>query len=237
MAHRDIHSAPGPRPSRKHFPNQGIVVPVLEDDENVDETECDEETASVTSSSDTDDSSVVSMTNSDASVGESDFSVAWIEAIEAASDSEDNLRRLLLQLRTQRNHFPPSSPPMLSPPEADDTRRQPRLNRRQGDAAINTRNAFQALASSDADSDSDHETHEVGAAVAVTGASVSVQCRYLKVMIKVNFSDLDRKKAQGLFEQKCWLDAADLFESAHRQLHLLNVWRFFEDYSCHSIFI
>lgn len=222
MTQPNFPAAPGRRPLPRFLANIGIVVPALPDDHGNEEHSNDEETSSDASSVATIDSSVVSETDSDASAGESDFSAAWIQAIEAATDvSEEHWRSLLLLLRTQRNHFPPTIPPPPPPSRARNSRRQP-PNRSQQEPGIRMQNAFQALALSDSDSEGQDTDRDVPLS-RQPSSSTLIQCRYLKVMVKVNISDVRRRDAQALLQQKLWLQAADLFAAAHRQLHLVMV--------------
>jgi hypothetical protein len=223
MAQPPFAAAPGRRPLPRFLAKIGIVVPVLPDDQDIEETADDDEVSSVASSV-TIDSTVVSETDSDASVDEADFSKEWMQTIEAATDvSEDYWRSLLLLLRTQRNHFPPTIPPPSPPSKARNSRKQlPRMRSQQA-TGISIQNAFQALAISDVESEEEQETDADLPTERAPSASAGVQCRYLKVMIKVNISDVKRRDAEALFQQKCWLQAADLFEAAHSQLHLVVV--------------
>jgi hypothetical protein len=215
-------AAPGRRQLPRFLANIGIVVPVFPDDQDHEEAGNDEETSSVASSVATIDSSVVSETDSDASADESDFSEAWMHAIEAATDvSEDHWRSLLLLLRTQRNHFPPAIPPPSPSLRAGNSRRQSSHRRGHQAPGIAMQNAFQALAISDSEDMQDADVDLPAARAPM--ASLRVQCRYLKVMVKVNISDVKRKDAEALFKQKCWSEAADLFVAAHHQLHLVVV--------------
>ncbi len=219
MAQPDFRAAPGRRPLPRFLANIGIVVPVLPDDEQVEDSDHEEELSSAASSVD---SSVVSDTDSDASAGDCDFSAAWIVAIEAATDmdSDEHLRSLLQLLRQKpnRNHFPPSIPPPSPPLKARNSQRQHPRTIAQQSPAIVMRNSFQALAINDVESDELEEANSDVSVPRVSSASTCVQCRYLKVMIKVNISDMRRRNARILFEQKRWLDATNLFVTAHDQL-------------------
>ena len=223
-----MSQAPRRRPLPPFLANIGIVVPVAAEEPEIEEGVDDEDDSSDISSVATVDSSVVSETDSDDSAAAlhpaSDFSEAWIQAIDAATDvSEERLRSLLLLLRTQRNHLSPSIPPPTPPPVASRGRRGQRARGQQA-PAIGMRNAFQALAISDQESDEEDEFRaDLPVASPASSVSTRVQCRYLKVMIKVNISDVRRRNAQALFEQKRWQGAADLFETAHGQLHLVMV--------------
>lgn len=228
MSQQSFPAAPGRRPLPRFLANIGIVVPVEQVAADVEESANNEDTSTVSSSVDSVDSSVVSDTDSEASADDADFSEAWIEAIEAATDfSEEHLRSLLLLLRTQRNHFPPSVPPPAPPSTSRNSPAQPRHSRgtrgQQG-AVVSMRNSFQALMVSDAESDGEEQEARADVPVArAPSSSTRVQCRYLKVMIKVNISDVRRRFAQDLFEQKRWSEAADSFVTAHDQLHKVMV--------------
>jgi hypothetical protein len=220
MAQPNFRGAPGRRPLPRFLANIGIVVPVLPDEEDVEDAGLEEESSSATSSLETPDSSVVSETDSDASAGDRDFSEAWIWAIESATDmeSDEHLRFLLMELRKQRNHFPPSDPPPSPPPRDREPQRQHPRRRAAQAPAIAVHNAFQALAMADDETDEPEEDDANPPTTRSSSASTRVQCRYLKVMIKFSISDVRRRNARSLFEQKCWSDAADLFVTAHDQL-------------------
>ena len=228
----DMSQAPRRRPLPPFLANIGIVVPVSAEDPEIEESDHDEDPSSDISSVTTVDSSVVSETDSDDSASAShpakDFSEAWINAIEAATDvSEEHLRSLLVLLRTQRNHRPPSIPPPASPSSSrrgppSNSRGRPSHTRGHQAAAIGMRNSFQALAIADSDEE-DEASPEPTDSAPIASSSARVQCRYLKVMVKVSISDVRRGNAQGLFEQKRWQAAADLFETAYDQLHLVMV--------------
>jgi hypothetical protein len=187
---------------------------MLPDEENVEDAE---ESFSATSSVETPDSSVVSDTDSDASAGDRDVSDDWIRAIEAAIDmeSDEHLQFLLMELRKQRNHFPPSDAP---PPSDCDSRWQHARSSVAQAPAIAIRNAFQTLDVMNDEADESEEDDVNLPALRATSVSTRVQCRYLKVMIKMNMSDIRCKRARKLFEQKRWLDAAKLFVTAHDHL-------------------
>lgn len=240
MSQQRFPAAPGRRPLLPRFlANIGIVVPVEQVESDVEESADNEETSSISSSVVSVDSSVVSDTGSEASTDDADFSEAWVEAIEAATDvSEEHLRSLLLLLRTQRNHFPPSIPPPAPPSKARNSRAQPLHSRGQQGPVVSMRNQFQALMVSDAESDDEEQVSGADVPVArAPSSSTRVQCRYLKVMIKVNISDVRRRFAQDLFEQKRWSEAADSFVTAHDQLHKVMV-RFSLIMLCmHCVFI
>ncbi len=220
MSQSDFRAAPGRRPLPKFLANIGIVVPVLPDEEEtIEEADSVEESSSAASSVD---SSVVSDTDSDASAGEVHFSDAWIGAIEAAADmeSDEHLRSLLQLLRTHpnRNHFPPSIPPPSAPLKARNSQRRHLRGRAEQAPAIAMRNSFQALAVDDFESGELEQASTNQSVPQASSESTCIQCRYLKVMIKFNISDIRRKNARILFEQKQWLDAANLFVTAHDQL-------------------